>query len=304
MTSKPSALRDLKIETILAHQMGDIYSWKKPEIVQTIGPYFPDAFDGYTDQVENIRFRLTEELAAMNEDTIALSFNMQGEASMGLLSQASDWGARFQRDISALNLSMPVWFSCGLGHPEFRADVVYWSKMRHFELDEILLLSMGVDPRKANVTDMINACDSDSRTEWDIVGFVADRSRQFSRQFNPDTLKGMKIFPQDFIDFVEHVDLEVEEGFLSALRKIHIASAPKVSETKALSGQERQSLLKLIAAMSCEQYGFNPNEVRSETTKNIRTDVEMIGQSMDDKTIRKWLDEATKFVDADYWSEN
>ncbi|MEL6934335.1 MAG: hypothetical protein AAFO17_14800 [Pseudomonadota bacterium] len=67
--------------------------------------------------------------------------------------------------------------------------------------------------------------------------------------------------------------------------------------------QERETLLKMIAAMACEQYGYDPNVERSESPSRIKDDIEQIGQSMDPKTIRKWLKEASAFVHKDYWSE-
>lgn len=70
-----------------------------------------------------------------------------------------------------------------------------------------------------------------------------------------------------------------------------------------LRTQERETLLKIIAAMACEQYGYDPNAERSEASSRIKDDIEHIGQTMDPKTIRKWLREASAFVHKDYWTE-
>ncbi|MFK7876729.1 MAG: hypothetical protein AB8B71_13265 [Paracoccaceae bacterium] len=60
--------------------------------------------------------------------------------------------------------------------------------------------------------------------------------------------------------------------------------------------------MKLVAAMACEQYRYDPTDERSAAVGRIRDDIEEIGQSMDGKTIRKWLKEAARCVGADYWT--
>jgi len=78
--------------------------------------------------------------------------------------------------------------------------------------------------------------------------------------------------------------------------------AAAVAET--FTTQERDSLLKLVAAMACEQYSYNPLAERSPAVSNIRSDIEQIGASMDAKIIRKWLKEAATLVDPKYWADD
>ena len=73
------------------------------------------------------------------------------------------------------------------------------------------------------------------------------------------------------------------------------------AEVKPMTSQERNSLLKLVAAMACEQYQYDPQAERSETASRVQEDIELIGQSMDAKTIRKLLKEASVLVDDAYW---
>ena len=70
---------------------------------------------------------------------------------------------------------------------------------------------------------------------------------------------------------------------------------------KEISPQERETLLKLVATMAVKGYRFDPNSKRNDATADIRNDLELIGFSMDDKTILKWLRVAADLVGNDYW---
>lgn len=70
-----------------------------------------------------------------------------------------------------------------------------------------------------------------------------------------------------------------------------------------MTSSEKGSMLKLIAAMACEQYGFDPDARRSQAVPNLRQDLDMVGLPLDDKTIRKWLREACELVPKEYWDK-
>ncbi|XHC10687.1 hypothetical protein ABWH98_24685 [Labrenzia sp. ac12] len=76
------------------------------------------------------------------------------------------------------------------------------------------------------------------------------------------------------------------------------SEAPDISET------EKKSLLKLIAAMSIEGYGFNPKASKNDSTTKIVSALERLGIELDRKTILKWLREASKEVAAEYEYKN
>jgi hypothetical protein len=61
---------------------------------------------------------------------------------------------------------------------------------------------------------------------------------------------------------------------------------------KPFSVRERESLLKIIIGMAMEQYAHDPYAKRTETAKQIESDIVCIGLSMDQDTIRKYLAEA------------
>jgi hypothetical protein len=66
------------------------------------------------------------------------------------------------------------------------------------------------------------------------------------------------------------------------------------SKEKSLSNTERDSLLKLVIGMAEKGYGYNPNEKRSDVVPVIVRDLEILGISMTDDTVRKYLKQASK----------
>ncbi|MEM6649350.1 MAG: hypothetical protein AAF603_03785 [Pseudomonadota bacterium] len=68
---------------------------------------------------------------------------------------------------------------------------------------------------------------------------------------------------------------------------------PKSVDLKAT---ERNTLLKLIGVMAIKGYGYDPDAQRNEAIKDIANDLDLLGHSLDGKTIRKWLREATALI--------
>lgn len=68
------------------------------------------------------------------------------------------------------------------------------------------------------------------------------------------------------------------------------------SNEQALHTKEKESLLKLVIGMAVEQYAYNPKAARSDTVKNIASDLAHLGISLDIGTIRKFLRKGTDLL--------
>jgi hypothetical protein len=111
-------------------------------------------------------------------------------------------------------------------------------------------------------------------------------------------------------DWFDEIDMSIHPSFREVLdRRCHSPILQEAVQSdvadrqpaKDLSSLERQTALKLIAAMACQGYKFDPTLSRNNATTDIQNDVAEIGHSLDAKTILKWLREATELVDKDYW---
>jgi hypothetical protein len=72
-----------------------------------------------------------------------------------------------------------------------------------------------------------------------------------------------------------------------------VAQASSASElAKPQSPIERQNMLKAIYAMAVKGYAYNPEDKRSKAIAEIVSDISLIGFSVSDDTIRRYLKEA------------
>jgi hypothetical protein len=65
---------------------------------------------------------------------------------------------------------------------------------------------------------------------------------------------------------------------------------------KKIHPKEKESLLKLVAAMASGGYGHIPNKEKSPTVTTIHEDLLKNGLTLDEDTIRKYLKEAAEFI--------
>lgn len=68
------------------------------------------------------------------------------------------------------------------------------------------------------------------------------------------------------------------------------------AEVETMPAGERETLLKIFAAMAIGRYGYEPDSKRNSTVTDIVRDHEKIGLSINASTVRKWLREASKLV--------
>jgi hypothetical protein len=174
----------------------------------------------------------------------------------------------------------------------------YWSRKAIWCPIEAILLSLGIWP-EPTIVKLFECFDSyQARDAWLIKEFherltllkTANNSGQLNAKGDPGEivlwfLSMGFLLPDGFVDYVGlfHGDLKsihnngnTEEGFLD---------------------QEKNTLLKLIAGMAIKGYCFDPVAKRNNATRDIQNDLDQLGLGLDQKTILKWLREATSLVD-------
>ncbi|WP_250466286.1 hypothetical protein [Caballeronia sp. GAFFF2] len=68
----------------------------------------------------------------------------------------------------------------------------------------------------------------------------------------------------------------------------------KEDESKSAATKERHAMLKLIIGLAMGGYRMDPDAPRNLHAKEMRIDLERAGVSLDDATIKKYLDEARR----------
>jgi len=291
------------LETLLKEKFGELYYWTMPIICKTVGPYTPEVFTRFEARRTDLIERCMQELDFDSVSQLVEPAQVEDEA---LEQQTLEWGNFLRPEIYALKNQMPNWMSGGFGHPEYAADFEYWGQMAKFQLHEALLLSVGIEPRHVEERDIDFATKNIGQNRLaPAMEYLAKRREQFRRYFPAGYNGWHSIRPKELKAWVDGISLDVHSDFYAQLeqRTASPKAIVKKESEKNISLQERETLLKLIAAMSCEQYGFDPEKSRNPATSSILHDIETVGLTMDSNTIRKWLKEAVALVPNEYWGK-
>ncbi|WGW03648.1 hypothetical protein [Tropicibacter oceani] len=283
-------------------KFGSWLFWSKPIPVHSIGPTNPHAFDAFADRLDELKAKARHELEQLSDLELR-------ELRVGQAPEFADLRSWFSSllgdEIKSLERNQPVWLAMGFGHPDVAADYDYWGKLSRYSVYEATMLSLGVEPSKFPEHQAHSAASQEEPTKMNPQMFHLGRQmRLFQGHFPVGPGGYMPVSPVWLKKLIDEIDLQVPEAFYSQLEKRTLAiRLPDDRPSQSLSMQERQSLLRLIAAMACEQYQFDPKATRTTAISSICEDLDRVGLSMDNKTVRKWVREAAELVPADYWKQ-
>jgi hypothetical protein len=78
--------------------------------------------------------------------------------------------------------------------------------------------------------------------------------------------------------------------------KKRLADAVREPDEQPLTTRERKTAQKLIIGMAVEGYKYDPEAARSDTVREIANDLEKIGLTIHEDTVRDWLRESAKLL--------
>ncbi|MBG7619323.1 hypothetical protein I5R65_07595 [Herbaspirillum sp. AP02] len=84
-------------------------------------------------------------------------------------------------------------------------------------------------------------------------------------------------------------EVSVEPGIATQTQTASSAPHPT---SKPLGNRERETLLKIILGMAIKGYAYDPDAKRSSIAKEISEDLQKLGMSIDDDTVRNHLNRA------------
>lgn len=283
---------------LLKNKLGALLTWKKPALIQTVGPNDPGAFDLFDTKRMKAVADCVDKLLRCTDDQIAIIM----EPGEGSRSYAQEWH-RFQTDlISSLIRSIPEWYLGGFGHPDHVADFDHWTKMPRFDVGELTCLTVGIGPNEFSWKQLHSLSTSKDRsTLCKPLEFLVLRYEQMHRKFcrygRDDT-----VMPRDFIEWADQFEFEVHPGFRERLKMFHPiqdSSTPAAAPRKH-DKREVDSIAQLFTAMAIEQFGYVPDAPRSPTTKEIASLAASLGISITEDTILKYLRIGATFISPDW----
>lgn len=183
-------------------------------------------------------------------------------------------------------------------------DYKFWARKAHWVPVEAILISLGLKPTD-ELLDLVDALDNNSFKACKLLKeyderlellFAANRSGRLSEDSTPP----------EILKWFEKQEFSMPEGLLDAVRRFQCdeINVPVQPSENNFSDRERETLLRLVAAMAVRGYMFKPDAARNPATKDIQDDLELLGIGLDQKTILKWLRESTNLISPDIFNDD
>jgi hypothetical protein len=104
------------------------------------------------------------------------------------------------------------------------------------------------------------------------------------------------ITPNDYLLWAHENGISVPDELKVAVE----AREPQSNEPREnVTAKERTSLLRMIIGMAIGRYAYDPTKAKNDAPKRIANDLAKVGLSLDDDTIRKWLQQAAELLPQD-----
>ncbi|GEP04934.1 hypothetical protein [Methylobacterium oxalidis] len=183
------------------------------------------------------------------------------------------------------------------GHPLFhltteeffgrdpRADRGYWSRAACWTNEEAIALSFGCEPRVVNWEFLKNS-------GHPFAKLYAERRSLAIRARHVNLLNDFNE-PEAFIKWAKRQGISFDPDLEKAVKDgKKVAKTTKDREDEHLNAKSRQSFLKIVLGLAAATYSYDPQKPRGSIVREIKDDLDRIGISLDEDTVRKWLAEA------------
>lgn len=284
------------VEASLASEYSRIWGWEPIPIPYSYGPDDSEYIDEFARRVKNMRQASIEALIDLPDDElIKMKLFKRGRTDISIW----PWAELLPENPNSLVDVLPSPIAYGFGHPSFQPDFSYWVLMPRLSLHEATLLSVGAGPDFMSSDELSKLRLKRRERSWAASKFLSERHDLLSRVFPSGGSGNTYMRTANLFNWIEETRLGVHPGFKAAL-DARFKTAPAPMPPKEATGAEKESMLKLIAAMAVEQYSYNPKASKNDAIKNISDDLDGLGLSLDRKTIRKWMKEACELIDPEH----
>ncbi len=277
---------DEKRQRLLEKSLGSILAWQVPQIEYTVGPHDPTAFDAWdarrAEAIRACRDKLKEYLDA---EIMILLGKSEGEDD----TLARDWRGHV-RNALRIYENPPYCYAGGFGHPDHVADFTHWAKMSSFSVEELLCLSIGIEPSNFSEKKLRELAKRDQSHLHPALQFMLRRYELLKREFLYYGHPPVEIF----IKWADRVEFPMHPEFLRLLRMFHQGGKGQSgneqdSPDKPFDKRAINSIAKLITAMAINGYGYDPDAKHSKIPKELADVIAEMGSSLTESTVRTYL---------------
>ena len=287
-------------ERALSRKFSTIWTWHPTEILLPHGPDDMPRVLAFNEELHSAKSRCIEALLRLDEP----GFEKIAEFAAGAdLASDLNWHALLPVDLNVFKRHLPPRIAYGFGHPAFTPDYQYWSSMPKLSLHEATLLSVGAKPDFMTRHELSQLVSGQMPIRWAALAYLTQRYQELFRIFPSGETTKRPMAPQAFYEKINAAGLKIHPLFEEALARPIPDAGSNETPTSDIKTIEVDSLLKLIAGMAVEQYGFDPTANRSSAIQNISSDLDGLGISLDPKTIRKWVKKSCEFIDPSHFQK-
>ena len=287
-------------ERALSRKYSNIWTWHPTEILMPHGPDDMPRVLKFNEDLQRAKSLCIEALLALDEPDFR---RIAAFAAGSDIASDLNWHALLPVDLNVLKRRLPPRIAYGFGHPAFAPDYQYWSSMPKLSLHEATLLSVGAKPDFITRQELNQIAAGQMPIRWAALAYLAQRYRELFRIFPSGETTKRPMATHAFYDKATAADIQIHPLFEEALARPTPDAKSKKRPTSEIKTIEMDSLLKLIAGMAVEQYGFDPTASRSPAIQNISSDLDGLGISLDQKTIRKWVKKSCELIDQSYFKK-
>jgi len=204
----------------------------------------------------------------------------------------------------------------------------YWAKMGRWDLHEAAILSLGGDPKIITIEGIQKARRTDKYDDRVETIKRAIKGRKLNHDYwESEWNHKYYLNPLDFVRWAKQFDINIPEELAEKVFLYHkerdfkslyeqeAATSNVLKEEvnslkqeisrgnlkeKPLHTKEKETLLKIIAAITVDAYGYDPSQKMNKSLADIRSALDQIGCALDDDTIRNKLQQSEQFIPLEF----
>lgn len=264
------------------------------------------------DALSEFRSRAVTYLCAIPLDQLQLGFTDRGKPRTP---EHQNWCAEQQIEFGRRFRSLSTWQLALFDADRTFAKYDYWAKAAFFSLDEILWLSVGLEPLPEFNRALI-AVSRSAHQRDPVVNHMMAQRELLRRSLDPNGHE-RRLTAKSVLDWANFVQHELHPGFRRTLEKMvqrdaaQDLAAPSVEapsdreptpildergaaaedppKTKQIDPRERLGMAKLLVAIAIEQFGYDPGSKRSPIPTELEDVAARLGLELSHDTILKYL---------------